>query len=91
METQSLSGLFGDHDLPNIDVLHIDTEGFGYQVLAQFDLAKYKSAVVLYEHRHLHLRRDKQDAAATLLRSHGYTLSIYGKGTLALLNCERHL
>lgn len=37
----------------SIDILHIDTEGYDWQILSQLDLSKYKPKFVLYEYHHL--------------------------------------
>lgn len=44
-----LSYLFDKHDLPRIDVLQIDTEGFDYRVFKQFDFARYRPRIVNIE------------------------------------------
>lgn len=84
VETQTLPDLLDEHGVSQVDLLHIDTEGFDEQVLSQFDFVKYKPSVVFFEH--LHLSQDEKASAAALLRSNGYTLSIYGTDTLALLS-----
>ena len=64
-----------------LDLLHIDTEGYDWQVLSQFDFARYQPTVVLYEHKHLS-REDRRRAEA-LLRQHGYRLQVRAADTLA--------
>lgn len=66
-----------------VDLLHIDTEGYDWQVLRQFDFGRYRPQVVLYEHKHL----PKQDrhAARELLRAQGYRLSNDASDTLGVL------
>lgn len=66
----------------HIDLLHIDTEGYDWQVLRQFDLARYRPRVVLYEHRHL--PPADRSAARERLRQHGYRLSNDASDTLAI-------
>ncbi|MES2884643.1 MAG: FkbM family methyltransferase [Pseudomonadota bacterium] len=66
----------------HVDLLHIDTEGYDYEVLKQFDFPRYKPRVVLYEHKHLgseHLL-----AARELLVKQGYSLHARTADTLAL-------
>jgi FkbM family methyltransferase len=65
-----------------VDLLHIDTEGYDYQVLKQFDLTRYRPRVVLYEHKHL--PEDQQQAARALLAGQGYELRRRGGDTLAI-------
>ena len=65
-----------------IDVLHIDTEGFDYQVLSQVDLGRYKPVAILFEH--LHLTDEEFFKARKLLSRAGYRLLQYGQDTLAI-------
>lgn len=69
----------------HIDLLHIDTEGYDYAVLAQFDFDRYRPAVVLYEHKHLsnELRRKARE----LLVTRGYTVRDHSSDTLAIFPC----
>jgi FkbM family methyltransferase len=65
-----------------IDLLHIDTEGFDYQVLSQVDIKRYKPSVILFEH---HLLTDEEFVKASkLLRTTGYRLFQYGNDILAV-------
>ncbi len=65
-----------------IDLVHIDTEGFDYQVLSQIDFRRYKPVAILFEH---HLLTDEEFLKARkLLRRAGYRLLQYGQDTLAL-------
>ena len=66
-----------------IDLLHIDTEGFDYKVLSQFDFKKHRPAVVLYEHDNL--SPEELSKAQALLRGHGYQLREFDTDTLAIL------
>ncbi len=45
------------HNVQEIDILHIDTEGFDYNVLSQIDFIKHKPYIILYENKHLRLKR----------------------------------
>lgn len=82
VECQTLQAIFDRNRVDAIDLLHIDTEGFDYQVLSQVDLKRYKPAVILYEH-HL-LTDDEFFKARKLLRRTGYRLLQYGNDTLAI-------
>lgn len=59
-----------EHGINQFDVLHIDAEGYDFEVLKTVDLARYKPAVILFEHTHL-LVADLA-AAQTMLRKAGY-------------------
>ena len=76
-----LQDVLDRNQVQRLDLLHIDTEGYDWQVLSQFDLARYQPKVVLYEHKHLS-REDRRRAEA-LLRQHGYRLQVRSADTLA--------
>lgn len=57
-----------------VDLIQIDAEGYDYEVLQMFDLAKLKPSLVRYER--LHLTRRKQDLAASQLADLGYRLIV---------------
>lgn len=65
-----------------VDLLHIDTEGYDYHVLSQFDFTRYRPTVVLFEHKHLSAAVREQ--AQALMRGHGYQLHVRGADTLAI-------
>lgn len=82
-ETMSMQEVFDSNGVNEIDLLHIDTEGFDFQVLSQVDFAKYKPSIVLYEHNHLSAQDKK--SAETILIGHHYDCFHYGGDTLAIL------
>jgi FkbM family methyltransferase len=82
VECQPLQAIFDRNGVDAIDLLHIDTEGFDYQVLSQVDLKRYKPSAILFEH-HL-LTDDEFFKARKLLRRTGYRLFQYGNDTLAI-------
>lgn len=68
--------------IEQLDVLHIDAEGYDAAILASVDLARFAPAVVLFEHKHL----SAADYAACLdqLTSAGYLCNADKIDTLAL-------
>ena len=64
-----------------VDLLHIDTEGFDYQVLSQVDFRRYKPLAILFEHQHL--SDEEFSKACKLLRRAGYRLIHCGQDILA--------
>jgi len=73
IECYPLQEIFSRNGVRNIDLLHVDTEGFDYQVISQVDFDRYRPPVILYEHKHL--PPDERDQARTLLKTHGYGLT----------------
>jgi FkbM family methyltransferase len=82
VECLPLQDVLDRNQVAAVDLLHIDTEGFDYKVLSQFDLKRYKPSVILFEH-HL-LPDDEFVKARKLLRSTGYRLLQYGNDILAV-------
>lgn len=82
VECLPLQDVLDRNQVKAIDLLHIDTEGFDYQVLSQVDFHRYKPRVVLFEH---HLLPDKEFSnAQKLLRGAGYRWFEFGQDILAI-------
>ncbi len=58
------------NQVETLDLLIIDTEGWDWRILRQFDLGQLKPALILYEHQHLSAG-DRGEAHAFIGR-HGY-------------------
>jgi FkbM family methyltransferase len=43
----TLRNILAVHDVMRVDLLHIDTEGYDYRVLRQFDFDRFRPRVVL--------------------------------------------
>lgn len=71
------------HKVTHLDLLHIDTEGSDYDILAQLDFNMYRPSVILFEHKHLSVKNNSN--ARTLLQSAGYQCTNFGGDTLATL------
>lgn len=61
----TLDALFEMHALSQIDVLHIDAEGYDWRILSQLDLGRHQPWLILFEHAHL-LPEEKRAACAFL-------------------------
>jgi FkbM family methyltransferase len=80
---ETLAAILDKHDLTSrVDVIHIDTEGYDYEILKQLDLSSSKLRVVLYEYQHL-IEADAA-AAEAFLQAAGYTIKRYWPDTLAI-------
>lgn len=82
-----LEDVLSRNRVERIDLIHIDTEGFDYEVLRQIDFRRFRPAVILFEHEHL----TASDAieAERLLLEHGYSLEKYAGDTIAALEPAR--
>jgi FkbM family methyltransferase len=68
----------------NLHVLHIDTEGWDYEVLRTINLQKYGPYVMFVEVKHL--EQHANEAMCTLLQDAGYTVIDCGVDVIALRN-----
>jgi len=57
-------------DVEYVDLLHIDAEGYDFELLKLFDFDRFAPELVRFEH--IHLSREDWDAAVRLLVRHGY-------------------
>jgi FkbM family methyltransferase len=70
------------HAVERIDLVHIDTEGYDFEVIKLVDLDRWQPSVLLYEHKHL--SQDDQAAARQLLDAQGFDLLADDTDTLAV-------
>lgn len=68
--------------LRGIDLVHIDTEGFDFEVVKLIDLPRWQPSMLLYEH--LHLKPLDRTACEGHLRDHGFSLLSDGMDTLCV-------
>ena len=53
IEGITVESLLLKHKINEINLLHIDTEGYDWKILSQLNLKKYSPNVILFEHKHL--------------------------------------
>ena len=80
---QPLADILRRNAIEQIDVLHIDTEGFDFEIIKMVAAAKVKPTVVHFEH--LLLSDADRQACYTLLAEQGYRLARNGINTIAYL------
>lgn len=69
----TLPTLVSRHGLQSIDLLHVDVEGYDFEVLKQIDFSSsWAPTFIIYEREHFD--RDTDKAARDLLRTAGYRL-----------------
>ena len=74
--------LLSDHGITRLDLLHIDTEGYDFEILKTVDFAGPTApGAVLYEHAHL--SPGDVAAAELLLRAAGYRVVPMARDTYA--------
>jgi FkbM family methyltransferase len=82
VEAVSVRTLLARHDVDKIDLVLIDTEGYDYKVLKQFDLLKYRPELVIYENKHL--SSVESSAALGLLENAHYRVHSFSENTVAI-------
>jgi len=66
----TVASLLGRHGVTKLDLIVIDTEGFDWRILRQFDLGKLRPKLILYEHQHLSV--DEREQSHAFLTRHNY-------------------
>jgi FkbM family methyltransferase len=88
MKCETLTLVLQRHAVDKIDLVHLDLEGFDYQVLRQFDFVKYHPILVMFEHKHLNFL--SRICAMALLSKHSYVLHEIGGDTIAILKKQNN-
>lgn len=76
-----LDTVFSTHGVERIDLLHIDTEGYDFEILKLLDFRRWRPRMILYEHRHL---GDQRKASFQFLMAHGYRLFTWKNDAAAI-------
>jgi FkbM family methyltransferase len=79
----SFNSLLQERGVTKINLLHIDTEGYDYEIIKTIPFGLIKPYIILYEHKHLS-REDKQ-ACVSLLTDEGYRTLELHSDTVAYL------
>ena len=86
---RTLASLVAEHGLSDIDLLHIDAEGYDLAILRTIDFAaRWAPRCVLYEQKHLGADRT---AARDLLRAAGYSVIDLGSDAFAFRGLRARL
>lgn len=78
----SLSALLRKHGIAELDLLHVDAEGYDFEVLRSLDFEQCSPGLVLFEMGHL--SRADRAACAEFLETRGYRLLQEGVDCLGL-------
>lgn len=49
----TVNSILEKYNLFNLDLLHIDTEGYDFEIIQSIDFSKFRPKMIFYEHRHL--------------------------------------
>jgi FkbM family methyltransferase len=80
--TVTISDLMVKYDLRELELLHIDTEGYDYEIIKTFPFDITRPELILFEHKHLLVKSFQQ--CISLLRSHDYLLFSFDWDTIAI-------
>lgn len=70
--TLTMAELCEKHDVHRLDILHIDAEGYDWEIIKAIDFARIRPGILLFEHKHLSTDDDR--ASREHLQSLGYRL-----------------
>lgn len=76
VEIIPLNDLLTKHGFQGVDLLHVDTEGYDFEVIRQLDFRCHRPRAILFEHKHL--RQSDRFAAIQMLKRADYRLEKWG-------------
>lgn len=79
----TFSMLLKKHEVINVDLLHIDTEGYDYEIIKIIPFDEIKPKTILYEH--IHLSDEDKKRSIRLLEKQHYKIFFAGNNTFAYL------
>jgi len=79
---ESFENMIKRNRVQTIDLIHIDTEGYDFEILKQIDIEKYRPGIIIYEHKHL--KEKDYKSSISMLKEKGYKLFACNGDTLAL-------
>lgn len=71
------------NNINNVDLIHIDTEGYDFEIIRSIEIDKWIPKLVIYEHKHL-TRKEKMSAKRILSAYQYNILEINGGDTLCV-------
>ena len=81
VDVLSISDLADRVGLREIDMLHLDVEGYEFELLSNFPFDRVRPAIILYES--FHLTDAHKSALRRKLQDHRYVVAEIGMDTLA--------
>ena len=81
----TFNSLIKKHNVKKVDLIHIDTEGFDFEVIKMIDFDTIKPDVIMFEHKHL--STEDFESSKLYLKERGYSLFVEEIGdTIAMIN-----
>jgi FkbM family methyltransferase len=88
IQVKPLSDILAENRIPQVHLLHIDTEGYDYEIFKTIDLKNCPPLILFIEHRHLS-RKEKQTMKHMMRRS-DYAVHDCGNDYLAIHHPSIH-
>lgn len=80
----TFQGIIDRYGLEKIDLLHIDTEGYDFEIIKMIPWMKYHPGIIYYEHKHLS-QKDRDDCHLFLIEK-GYRISVQQQDTICFFD-----
>ncbi len=77
----SFDSLLNQYDVGTLDLLHIDTEGYDYEIIKMIPWERITPGIIVYEHKHL-TTVDRDECLRFLIQK-GYRISIREQDSVA--------
>lgn len=84
VNTLTFQELVDKYQIQHFDLLHIDTEGYDYEILKMVDFSLYHPSMIMFEH--IHLSVDDYRNALKLLKNAGYRCGRVHRDTWCIKN-----
>jgi FkbM family methyltransferase len=82
VEVVTIQDLLNKHKISRVNVLHIDTEGYDYEIIKTINFSTLRIDILIFEH--IHLSEEKYKECMSLLTNNNYVLFKFGDDTLCL-------
>jgi FkbM family methyltransferase len=79
----SLSSIIEKYHIDKVDIMHIDTEGYDFEIIKLIPFARFKPAIIFFEF--VHLTETDRIACRAHLAENGYTFLDLSTDTFAFL------
>lgn len=70
VDVETFDQIMKSTQLPNLNLIHIDTEGYDFEILKTINLNQYKPEIIILEYRHLSIANFKE--SLKLLKKYNY-------------------
>jgi FkbM family methyltransferase len=80
----TFQSLISKHNIKKVDIIHIDTEGFDFEIIKLIDFSLIKPSILIYEHKHL--STEDIYKSTQLLNEVGYSIIEDGSDSLAKID-----